>query len=398
MPMKHQRKSLLIILYFIISIFNLILCLKVSLHSQEFNNDKHDDIEAFHRFKVKDEKDFLEFQEKDNNAFNSFKKKNEHDEDNKTIALYNLIDNQDKSFHRKAAEAYGFILGQEYTLRKIENKYPHLSWEIKKTEISFNLVFGNSKRNLRKYLKNKFGEKGFRDFEKAFLDEAKQILSSQFIDEQKSKVFLNEVENRAKGHLKKTLFETLLCFQYLDTPHKEFIDGYIRMFRTRGHPKSKNTDWQIKVPLSWKAQEGNRPNIIQKFTNNCGDGDITFMLMVLEMPSWLIMNNKDKDEYYSEENMRAMINDDATVFLSFEKTKIDGQNGGILIYEQTDNKMGYTIKSHVIQYSFIYKNMVYLLNFFVTGSDQKMDIQKQTHKYMPLIKLIANSIVLNEQY
>lgn len=51
---------------------------------------------------------------------------------------------------------------------------------------------------------------------------------------------------------------------------KEFSSYYFKLgdyISIKDHPKAKGVNMKIKVPIGWEVKEGNRPNIVKKFTN-----------------------------------------------------------------------------------------------------------------------------------
>lgn len=53
-------------------------------------------------------------------------------------------------------------------------------------------------------------------------------------------------------------------------------------FDTRNHPKAKGVWATIKYPAGWQAKEGERPNIVQKFTGEFRDMYVILMLQILD--------------------------------------------------------------------------------------------------------------------
>lgn len=53
-------------------------------------------------------------------------------------------------------------------------------------------------------------------------------------------------------------------------------------FDTKNHPKAKGVWATIKFPAGWKKQEGERPNIVQKFSGNYGDMYVVLSLQILD--------------------------------------------------------------------------------------------------------------------
>jgi ferredoxin len=57
-------------------------------------------------------------------------------------------ENLNKSKNTRVIEAYGFIVGQEYTLNKIVKDYPHLKADVLIVQMNFNQIFSKSKIGL----------------------------------------------------------------------------------------------------------------------------------------------------------------------------------------------------------------------------------------------------------
>ena len=56
------------------------------------------------------------------------------------------------------------------------------------------------------------------------------------------------------------------------------------VFSSRDHPKSPGLVVEIKYPKSWRAAEGKRPNILQKFQSKGGQGLINVLVNVVPLP------------------------------------------------------------------------------------------------------------------
>lgn len=121
---------------------------------------------------------------------------------------------------------------------------------ILKAQMSFNSTFGKSKERMKKYLAEFLGQNEFSQYEERLTSELKKMLDNQTFTEEIATNFISEVESRAKGYIVSPVLETLLSFQFSDRLQDELISGFTTTFKTKGHPKSKNTDWQIKVPKS----------------------------------------------------------------------------------------------------------------------------------------------------
>ena len=239
-------------------------------------------------------------------------------------------DNLKKPKYKRVFAAYGYITGQEYSLDLIKKEFPQFEINILKAQMSFNSTFGKSKEGMKKYLADYIGQEEVKNYEDKLISEMKKMMSNQSFTEEIATNFISEIESRAKGNIASTVLETLLSFQFADRPQDELTSGFTTTFKTKGHIKSKNTDWQIKVPKSWKAEEADRPNIIQKFTSDYGSGNQGIMLMVKEMPlpKGYEVTKEELNDLFTEKEMKDMVPDGGK-FISFTKMTLDNNIGGI---------------------------------------------------------------------
>lgn len=305
-----------------------------------------------------------------------------------------------KPKHQRVSQAYGFIIGQEYTLNIIKSEFPKFEIHVLKAEMAFNSTFGNSKVKLKDYLLDFLGQNEFLKFEGTLQNELNKTFENQIISEEAANGFIIEVESRAKGNIISPVLETLLCFQFYDFPADEFRSGFTSIFKTKGHPKSKNTDWQLRVPISWKAEEAERPNIIQKFTSDYGSGHQAIMLMVkdLDIPKEYKATKEELNNLFTEKEMKVIMVPDGAKFISFSKMTIDRNIGGMIEFEQIVERLDFKLKVRMVIFMFIRGNKMYSFQGNISTSNINTDLSVDMKKYLPLYKLVANSIVVNEQY
>jgi hypothetical protein len=300
---------------------------------------------------------------------------------------------------QRVKNAYGFLLGQEYSLNLVKVKFPNFSNRIIIAEELFNAEFGGAKEKMKDYLTNRMGDSLFKTYFNAALSKAKEMSQQIEFRDEIAVALISDVYNRANGQIPSPTLETLLYFKYLDYPEKEFTTGCTQVFKTKGHPKSKGTDWQIKVPKSWKAQEGDRPNIIQKFTSDFGDGKQIIMLMVkdLDLPQGYKITKQELTELFTEKAMKEMVDKDSK-YLSFTKMTLDSQIGGMLEMEKINSRLDKKIKIRMVSFIFVRNAQMYFLQGMISTDVLEEDLSLQMKKFLPLYKLVANSIVVNDQY
>jgi hypothetical protein len=307
------------------------------------------------------------------------------------------IDNIKKTKYIRVSEAYGYLIGQEYSLDLIKKEFPQFEMSILKVKMSFNSTFGKSKEGMKKYLAEYLGQNEFNQYEERLISELTKMLDNQAFTEEIASNFISEVENRAKGNIAPTVLETLLSFQYSDRPQDELTSVFTTTFKTKGHPKSKNTDWQIKVPKSWKAEQADRPNIIQKFTSDYGAGNQSIMLMVKELPKGYKLSKEELNDLFTEKEMKEMAIDGGK-FISFTKMILDNNVGGMIEYEQTVERLDFEMKIRMVQFMFIRGDKWYSLQCSVGSAKTDIDLSSEMKEYLPLYKLVANTLVVNDQY
>jgi hypothetical protein len=316
-----------------------------------------------------------------------------------SISVFGQATEINKPKYERVSEAYGFITGQEYSLGLIQNEFPNLELNIVKAQIAFDLSFGNTKEKMKNYLSEFLGNSRFKEFEDNSLIKMQETFGNQTLTEEIARTFIIEVESRAKGNIVTPVLETLLSFQYASSPQSELMAGFSTIFKTKGHPKSKNTDWQIKVPRSWRAEEADRPNIIQKFISDFGTGNQSIMLMVKEMqlPVGYKISKEELDGFFSEKEMKDIVPEGGKL-ISFSKMTFDKNAGGMIEYEQIVKRLDFEIKIRMAQFMFIRGNQMYILQGMVSTDKVETNMALEMQKYLPLYKLVANTIVVNDQY
>lgn len=298
----------------------------------------------------------------------------------------------------RVVTAYGYLKGQEHSLNLIKTKFPELGSGITKAETDFNSSFGTAHDRIRNYLLQFMGERQLKETDEKLITELDKILGKQPFTKETSIKFISEVEDRAKGNIQSPILETLLSFQYSDKPQDELLNGFTTTFKTSGRSKSKGTDWQIKVPKSWKAEEADDPNIIQKFVSDFGDGVPAFMLMVQELPlpEGYKITKEEISEVFTEKGVKDMVPADGK-FISFTKMTLDNNIGGMLELEQTSEQPDFKIKIRMVQFMLVKSNKMYLLQGTLYSKKDKADLSLDMQKYLPLFKLVANSIVVSDK-
>jgi hypothetical protein len=77
---------------------------------------------------------------------------------------------------------------------------------------------------------------------------------------------------------------------------------------------------------------------------------------------------------------------------------LDSNIGGMLEIEQTTSRLDFKMKMRMVQFMFIRGSKIYTLTGTVSSANMGDDLAIEMEKYLPLFRLVANSIVVNDQY
>ena len=210
----------------------------------------------------------------------------------------------ESSIFSDLSKTLGFIMGQRYSLNLIKTEYPNLALQAKVAESEFEISFSNAEKNI-KYAFQEILKEEYPEFLETLEKQINDLVPSMHFNQEVAANFIAEVKSRARGEIPSPILETLLTYQFMDWPMEEFTLGYNRVFRTKNHPKAKNVDFQIRYPISWRPEEGERPNIIQKFTSENGRGLEGFNLMVMDFP--IPLTEQDLDDLFVESELKGIV-------------------------------------------------------------------------------------------
>jgi len=159
----------------------------------------------------------------------------------------------------------------------------------------------------------------------------------------------------------------------------------------KGHPKSKDVNMKLKAPIGWKVEEGNRPNIVKKFTK---DGNI--YLIIIKENMTFFSRNEIVESFVDDDEINDFIVD-ATSF--FENPEIlDKSIVTIDTYPAIKFKIkvkmensGITLPMVIIYWYVFYEDKLVLLQ--ATSLDNA-----ESRVLEPLYLLITNSVIFPDQY
>ena len=181
----------------------------------------------------------------------------------------------------------------------------------------------------------------------------------------------------------------------------EFASGHRTKYSTEGHPKSKGISMTIHYPKSWRAKEGDRPNVVQNFVSDGGQGFEIAMIQTYytKLPAGTMMSEKEQLNLFTPSELKRFVPPEMT-FISAMSTRIDRVPAGIVEYSARTESAGQVIDSQSIHYIFFYGNIMIQFHCMVAMGQgaTTVALTQKMNKFRPLFTAMASSIVLMNQW
>jgi hypothetical protein len=176
-----------------------------------------------------------------------------------------------------------------------------------------------------------------------------------------------------------------------------FRDGTAPKFSTKGHPKSKGAVFTIRYPPSWEAKEGDRPNIVQKFTTRFDGGGVAALILTRSVPPGEPFTKADVRAALSHEGLREFLPDN-TLLYNLKSTKIEGEPAGLIELTMVEERAGITASLQTMMLVFFQGRTMVCVQFHVTAPSPAPDLPKRFEEFRPLFNMMMNSIVFDDKW
>lgn len=175
-----------------------------------------------------------------------------------------------------------------------------------------------------------------------------------------------------------------------------FVGGQKLKYDSQDHAKAKGIHLTIEYPKTWIAEEGQRPNIVQKFIGKDDAGNsIQCILLIKDTP--LLMRFVET-EVVKEDFLKQMVTEMGGTYIKSGSTKIEGQDMGWAIFTKTAERAGFNITSQNLIFIAIYKHKFVQLHFMVGGQAGESTVEDRFASYLPLFQLMANSLIFQGKW
>ena len=171
-------------------------------------------------------------------------------------------------------------------------------------------------------------------------------------------------------------------------------------FDTKNHPKAKGVWATVRYPTGWQSKEGERPNIVQKFT---GDYNGMFVLLMLQILDAGAPVEKECSSMSAAEFSEAVADKDSNQIVhKMQKTKHEDKPSFIYELQQQIERAG---TSSTITYKVMtvcYKNTMISAwcspTLLDTQNQRVISTSKQIQQAEPMCFQFFNSLVLMDKY
>jgi len=295
------------------------------------------------------------------------------------------------------SQAYGFILGQELSLERIRKEYPELSASVMLVKAQFDSSFPSIKSKLRDQLVHALGNKLFDKTDKELKKQFKTNLGNQIITKDIAQEFLQQVKERAEGKIDSPVIEYMLSVNYLSFPTGEFAKNYRQRFNSEGHAKAQGIKLTLQLPKSWKAKEGERPHIVQKWISQNGTG-LEMILLDIRDAEGYTPTDSDVEAIASSGEIKDMLPAGAT-YLESGIFSLEMRKG--LWFEMTmaQERAGIELYQRSRMHQLFFRGKAIGLMCSASDSiEDKAKIDEAFKRIKPLCQQVLNSLVLLQAY
>lgn len=177
---------------------------------------------------------------------------------------------------------------------------------------------------------------------------------------------------------------------------RAFTQGQKIKYNCISHPKAKGVNVTVEYPSTWHASEGQRPNIVQKFSGKDISGNLVQAILSIKDLGFLA--RFAKDEMLKDDFLREMVTDMGGLYERSGTTKIDGENAAWVIHTQDIDNASMKMRMKSLMFVVMYKGKNVQLQCAVGALRNDSTLDARFNDYLPVFQLIGNSIVFPDKW
>lgn len=177
---------------------------------------------------------------------------------------------------------------------------------------------------------------------------------------------------------------------------KAFKQGQKVKYDSKDSPKAKGLRLTVEYPSTWRAEDGQRPNIVQKFLGKDDFGNsVQAILLIKKLP---FLARLTKNEILKENYLKEIVTEIGGTYVKSAPTKIERENAAWVIYTQDAERAGITMRAKALMFVVMFKGKWVQLQCAVVGLQSESTIDQRFNDYLPIFQLIGNSIVFPDKW
>lgn len=184
----------------------------------------------------------------------------------------------------QAARVFGFLVAQGAAVDIMARLYPDLAPALQHQARRFQATYSFPEERARIVLRNAFrhSDSDFEAFEAEQRFQAASFVSAN-PSRADAEAFVRELEARVSGDMDRMFLAPMLALRFASSPASE-MQNWTQNFSSAGLPKARGLNISLRLPFSWRGEDGDRPHIVRKWTSQDGTGDLFIALLVHDMP------------------------------------------------------------------------------------------------------------------
>lgn len=295
------------------------------------------------------------------------------------------------------AQTYGFVLGQEYSLSRIEHNFPELAIGVMLARAQFSATFPDIKIKLEAQLQSAMSDKQFEKTASTIQTKILEALALQPITKEIAANYFEQIKDRSKGKIESPMLEYLLAVKYAVNPVGEFEDDFRQRYETDGTGKSQGIKLKLQLPRSWLGKDGERPHIVQKWVSENGTGLESIMLSIRDTEGYKPTNKNMKDFVNSGE-VKSTVPEGAT-FVAAGNFNLEMKTGYWMQTTMSIERAGMKMYQDALIYQLPFRGKWIGVQCFVGGQeDEATRVDETFERIRPLCQQVLNSLVLTQAY
>lgn len=298
---------------------------------------------------------------------------------------------------KEIAQAYGFVLGQEYTLDLVARQYPDLNLRVSLARAQFAATFSNINSKLETQLKEALGPKEFDELAKTMQSRLYETLAKQRLSRDEAGSFFDQIKARSKGDIESPVLENLLAVNYMRNPVGEFLDGYRQRFQTDGSDKAQGVKLKLQLPRSWIAKDGERPHIVQKWTSRSSNAVQMIQLDIRDGEGYA-PSKSEMEKFVKSGEVKDAVVEGAT-YVDAGNFTLEKQTGYWLQMNLSQERAGRKFYQEAVMYQLFFRGKGIGIMCTAINPDDEREKAGEAFKQMrPICQQVLNSLVLLQAY